>query len=291
MCKGRALDRVTKQKHRPNRQKLSQKCPKIVFSVPSDKFWTFSNIFKHFSDILSTFPFSGLSNDIPVTSLNFLSVYYRKKALEACSNYLAKSCSDLSRTSQLYFGCLHMCIMLPLQQCETMHLYSSSVLAAMPETQKGRILAILSIIVDTRFAIPPVRQRSQNWPRAQKSKRSLRKSLKGSLRVSRRTPQKSQKRVSRRLCESNLSVFDSGDSFLTLFGGSVGTPGDSLRDSLADSFLTFGSGGGFRLLCLTGGTATLGHHQLRTLPKDQGRRNSEKLSSKKGAVSVLCPQR
>ena len=67
-CNGRALDRVTKQKHRPNRQKLSTKCPKIVFSVPPDIFWTF---FGHFLDIfrtfLSTFPFSGLSNDLPVT--------------------------------------------------------------------------------------------------------------------------------------------------------------------------------------------------------------------------------
>ena len=50
---GRALDRVTKQKHRPNRQKLSKKRPKIVF--PEN--------FSTFSDMLSTFPFSGLSND------------------------------------------------------------------------------------------------------------------------------------------------------------------------------------------------------------------------------------
>ena len=40
-CNGRALDRVTKQKHRPNRQKLSKKCPKIVFTA----LWT---IFGHF---------------------------------------------------------------------------------------------------------------------------------------------------------------------------------------------------------------------------------------------------
>ena len=49
---GRALDRVTKQKHRPNRQKLSKKCPKIVFSAPLDKFWTF---FRHLFDIFRTF--------------------------------------------------------------------------------------------------------------------------------------------------------------------------------------------------------------------------------------------
>ena len=50
-CNGRALDRVTKQKHRPNRQKMSKKCPKIVWAVPPDNFWTF---FGHFSDIFRT---------------------------------------------------------------------------------------------------------------------------------------------------------------------------------------------------------------------------------------------
>ena len=44
-CNGRALDRVTKRKHRPNRQKLSKKCPKIVFSAPLDNF---SDIFRTF---------------------------------------------------------------------------------------------------------------------------------------------------------------------------------------------------------------------------------------------------
>ena len=43
-CNGRALDRVIKQKHRQNRQKLFKKCPKIVFSPPLDNFWTF---FRH----------------------------------------------------------------------------------------------------------------------------------------------------------------------------------------------------------------------------------------------------
>ena len=79
ICNGRALDRVTKQKQRPNRQKLSKKCPKIVcvqtiFGHFSDIFSTFfgqfldifRTFFRHFSDILSTFPFSGLSNDLPV---------------------------------------------------------------------------------------------------------------------------------------------------------------------------------------------------------------------------------
>ena len=65
-CNGRALDRVAQQKHRPNRQKLCKKCPKIVFSAPRDIFWTF---FGHFSTIfgyLLTFCFSWLSNGLPV---------------------------------------------------------------------------------------------------------------------------------------------------------------------------------------------------------------------------------
>ena len=57
-CNGRALDRVTKQKHGPNRQKLSKKMSKNCIFSPSGQF---------FLDILSTFPFSGLSNDLPVT--------------------------------------------------------------------------------------------------------------------------------------------------------------------------------------------------------------------------------
>ena len=61
------LDRVSKQKHRPNRQNLSNYFSKnCVFSAPPDNFWTFSDIFRHFSDIfrlfsdiLSTFPLLG----------------------------------------------------------------------------------------------------------------------------------------------------------------------------------------------------------------------------------------
>ena len=78
-CNGRALDRVTTQKHRPNRQKLSKKCPKIVFSAPPDNFWTF---FGHFFDIFRTFcrhsPFLGCPTLCP---LQFLSA--RKVEKEA----------------------------------------------------------------------------------------------------------------------------------------------------------------------------------------------------------------
>ena len=44
-------------------QKMSENC---VFQSLLDNFW------EHFSDISSTFPFSGLSNDLPVTILNLL---------------------------------------------------------------------------------------------------------------------------------------------------------------------------------------------------------------------------
>ena len=53
-CNGRALDRVAKQKHRPNRQKLSKKCPENCVFCPPGHFWTifghFSTFFEHFVD-------------------------------------------------------------------------------------------------------------------------------------------------------------------------------------------------------------------------------------------------
>ena len=46
ICNGRALGRVAKQKHQQNRHKLSQKCPKIVFSdPPKQSLWTFFRTF------------------------------------------------------------------------------------------------------------------------------------------------------------------------------------------------------------------------------------------------------
>ena len=73
VCNRRALDRVTKQEHRP----IGKYCPKNVRKLCFLALWTllgrFSDIFRHFSDILSTFPFSGLSNDLPVTSLGWKS--------------------------------------------------------------------------------------------------------------------------------------------------------------------------------------------------------------------------
>ena len=52
-CNGRALDRVTKEEHRPNRRAKNcpKEGPKIVFSA-RPLFWT---IFGHFSDIFWTF--------------------------------------------------------------------------------------------------------------------------------------------------------------------------------------------------------------------------------------------
>ena len=58
-CKGRALDRVTKQKHRP----IGKNCPKNVRKLCLQPVWTifghFRTFFRHFSDILSTFPCLG----------------------------------------------------------------------------------------------------------------------------------------------------------------------------------------------------------------------------------------
>ena len=59
-CNGQALDRVTKQRSRPNMQTLSRKKSKNCFQP-------LRTIFGHFPDNFSTFPFSGLSNDLPVT--------------------------------------------------------------------------------------------------------------------------------------------------------------------------------------------------------------------------------
>ena len=71
-----------------------------------------------------------------------------------------------------------------------------------------------------------------------------------------RPPKKSQKRVSWRLCESKITFFDSEDSFLTLFGRSARTLGDSPGDSPGDSFLTFWAGEGFDSSPKRGGSQT-----------------------------------
>ena len=69
-CNGRALDRVTRNK---SIDQIAKNCPKNVRKLCFKPLWTifghFSDIFRHFLDILSTFPFSGLSNDLPVTIL------------------------------------------------------------------------------------------------------------------------------------------------------------------------------------------------------------------------------
>ena len=59
----------------PNKSidQLGKNCPKNVrklcFQPLRTIFGHFRTFFRHFSDILSTFPFSGLSNDLPVTTL------------------------------------------------------------------------------------------------------------------------------------------------------------------------------------------------------------------------------
>ena len=66
-CNGRALDRVTTQKHRPNRQKIVQKMSEnCVFSPSRQLLDIFRTFCRHFSDILSAFPL-GCPNALPVT--------------------------------------------------------------------------------------------------------------------------------------------------------------------------------------------------------------------------------
>ena len=61
-------ENVRKLCSQPLRTEITKKCLKIVFSAPPDNFWTFFAHFFDFSDILSTIPFSGLSNDLLVTT-------------------------------------------------------------------------------------------------------------------------------------------------------------------------------------------------------------------------------
>ena len=57
----------------PNKSidQIGKNCPKNVRKLCFQPLWTifghFSDIFLTFSDISSTFPFSGLSNDLPIT--------------------------------------------------------------------------------------------------------------------------------------------------------------------------------------------------------------------------------
>ena len=102
---------------------------------------------------------------------------------------------------------------------------------------------------------PPTWQRSQNPPRLKKSKKSLRKSLWGSLRGSWPSPENESKTsLLETLRVKNHLFFDSGDLFLTRFGGSARSLGDSPRDSPGDSFLTFRDAEGFDSSARSGGS-------------------------------------
>ena len=72
-CNGRALDRVTKQKHRPNWQKFSKNVQQLCCQPPQTIFGHFSNIFSAFSDIFRTFCRHSLSLGCPtICSLQML---------------------------------------------------------------------------------------------------------------------------------------------------------------------------------------------------------------------------
>ena len=92
-----------------------------------------------------------------------------------------------------------------------------------------------------RLGIPPTSYRSQKLPRLEKSKKES--PVRGSPGVPADAPKKSQKRVSERLEVENRLSFDSGDSFLTLYGASAGTP-----RRLSRRLFCFSSRGCFRLL-------------------------------------------
>ena len=85
-----------------------------------------------------------------------------------------------------------------------------------------------------------VAQATLRPPRPGRGVPRLKKRLWGSLRGSWPTPQNESKTsLLETLRVKNHLFFDSGDSFLTRFGGSGRTLGDSPRDSPGDSFLTF----------------------------------------------------
>ena len=66
LCNERALDRGHQTKASTKCTKIVQNMSEIVLSAPQDNFRIFLGHFSTFSDILSTFPFSGLSNVLPV---------------------------------------------------------------------------------------------------------------------------------------------------------------------------------------------------------------------------------
>ena len=97
-CNGRALDRVTKQKHRSNRQKLSKKCPKIVFSVPLDNFWTFFDSFRTFCRHSR---FLGCPTICPLQSLRARATRRPNKSIRVFLAAAFASCSCCSCVSAM----------------------------------------------------------------------------------------------------------------------------------------------------------------------------------------------
>ena len=93
-----------------------------------------------------------------------------------------------------------------------------------------------------RIGTPATSYRSQKLPRLEKSKKSLRRSLRG---VPADAPKRVRKESPETLRVKNHLFFDSGDSFLTLFGAPAGTPRRLPGDSSGDSFLTFRAGAVF----------------------------------------------
>ena len=101
---------------------------------------------------------------------------------------------------------------------------------------------------------PDLAEESKPSP-AQKVKKESRESLWGSLRGSWPTRQNESKTSLWSQKTGDFWLAESpGDSFLTRFGGSARTLGDSPRDSPGDSFSTFWAGEGFDSSARSGGS-------------------------------------
>ena len=109
---------------------------------------------------------------------------------------------------------------------------SRALLLRPPKTMKIMKLAgVAQAKSMVRLRPPPTWQRSQNPPRLKRSKMSLQENLWGSLRACWPTPQNESKTSLLETLRVKTHLFlDSGDSFLTRFGGSARTLGDSPRD-------------------------------------------------------------
>ena len=95
-------------------------------------------------------------------------------------------------------------------------------------------------LVRTSLATPPdLAEESKPSPAQKVKKESPGESLGESPRVLADPPKRVKNESPGDSASQKITCFLTGDSFLTRFGGSARTLGDSPRDSPGDSFLTF----------------------------------------------------